>query len=79
MNPTSSPRDVVVRAIPIELCQLLKFAGLADSGGAAKQLIAEGQVTVNGTTETRKRRQLVEGDQVRLGGETIVVRVAGPE
>lgn len=79
MSPTSSPRDIIVRAIPIELCQLLKFAGLADSGGAAKQLIAEGQVTVNGTTETRKRRQLVEGDQVTFGGATVVVRLGTPE
>lgn len=76
MSQSPSPRDVIVRAVPIELCQLLKFAGLADSGGAAKQLIADGQVTVNGTVETRKRRQLHEGDQVKLDGETVVVRLS---
>jgi ribosome-associated protein len=72
---TSAPRDVSVREVPIELCQFIKFGGLADSGGAAKQLVAEGAVLVNGTSETRKRRQLVAGDQVTVAGQTLVVRV----
>jgi ribosome-associated protein len=72
---TSAPRDVSVREVPIELCQFIKFGGLADSGGAAKQLVAVGAVLVNGTSETRKRRQLVAGDQVTVAGQTLVVRV----
>ena len=71
-----NPRPVTVRAVPIELCQFIKFAGLAESGGAAKQLVAEGGVLVNGTVETRKRRQLAAGDQVTADGKTIVVQVA---
>jgi len=74
-NKTSAPRDVSVREVPIELCQFIKFGGLADSGGAAKQLVAEGAVLVNGASETRKRRQLVAGDQVAVAGQTLVVRV----
>lgn len=73
--PSGEPRDVVVRELPIELCQFIKFAGLAESGGAAKQLVAEGKVTVNGMLETRKRKQLAAGDRVTLAGQTIVVRV----
>jgi ribosome-associated protein len=72
---SSAPRDVPVREVPIELCQFIKFGGLAESGGAAKQLVAEGGVLVNGAAETRKRKQLVVGDQVTVAGETIVVRV----
>jgi ribosome-associated protein len=72
---SSEPRDVPVRDVPIELCQFIKFAGLAESGGAAKQLVAEGGVSVNGTVETRKRKQLTVGDRVSAGGQTIVVRV----
>jgi ribosome-associated protein len=73
---SSSPaRDVVIREVPIELCQFIKFGGLADSGGAAKQLVAEGAVLVNGEPETRKRKQLVEGDRVSVEGQTIVVRL----
>ena len=70
-----TPREVIVREIPIELCQFIKFGGLADSGGAAKQLVAEGSVQVNDTVETRKRKQLVAGDRVTVGGETMVVRL----
>ena len=71
----AAPRDVTVRAVPIELCQFIKFGGLADSGGAAKQLVAGGGVLLNGAVETRKRRQLAAGDRVTVGGETLVVRV----
>lgn len=66
---------MVVREVPIELCQFIKFGGLAESGGAAKQLVAEGGVQVNGEVETRKRKQLAEGDRVTVAGQTIVVRV----
>ena len=68
-------RTITVRAEPIELCQLLKFAGLADNGGAAKAIISEGQVLLNGTVETQKRKKVMGGDRVTLGDETIVVKV----
>lgn len=71
----AAPRIVTVRAVPIELCQFLKFGGLAESGGAAKQAIAERRVTVNGILETRKRKQLVAGDQAALDGRVIVVHL----
>ena len=70
-----TPREVIIREVPIELCQFIKFGGLADSGGAAKQMVAEGSVRLNDAVETRKRKQLVAGDRVTVAGETIVVRV----
>jgi ribosome-associated protein len=73
-NP-NTPRVVVARETPIELCQFLKFGGLAGSGGEAKQRIATGMVAVNGAVETRKRRKLAPGDTVALDGQTLVVRV----
>jgi ribosome-associated protein len=72
----SSARPVMVREVPIELCQFIKFGGLSESGGAAKQLIAEGGVLLNGAVETRKRKQLAAGDQVTVAGRTIVVQLA---
>ena len=48
----------------VELYKILKFEGLADSGGNAKQAIAEGQVSVNGEVETRKRKKIKAGDQI---------------
>ena len=72
---SSSPRNVVVREIPIELCQFIKFGGLTGSGGDAKQAIAEGRVLLNGTVETQKRKKLAVGDRVTLDGHTIVVQL----
>ena len=51
---------------PVELYKLLKFEGLAESGAAAKHLVDEGRVQVNGETELRRRRKLVGGDRLVL-------------
>jgi ribosome-associated protein len=69
----SAPRAVTVREIPIELCQFIKFGGVAESGGEAKQLINEGLVTLNGAVETQKRKKLVVGDRVTVRGQTLIV------
>ena len=42
----------------IRLGQVLKAAGLAESGAEAKEVIQDGQVLVNGETETRRGRKL---------------------
>jgi ribosome-associated protein len=68
-----APKTVTVAETPIELCQFLKFGGLAGSGGQAKQAISEGLVLLNGVVETRKRKKLVLGDSVTFDGRTIVV------
>jgi ribosome-associated protein len=65
MNP---PQDFALRGDHITLDALLKATGLASSGGAAKMLIAEGGVQVNGQTETRRGRKLRAGDEVALAG-----------
>ncbi len=57
----------------IRLGQLLKLAGLADSGGEARALVERGGVTVNGEVETRRGRQLHPGDVIAAGGEEIRV------
>jgi len=69
-------RPVVIRQLPIELCQFIKFGGLTANGGEAKQLIREGQVLLNGAVETRKGRKLAAGDQVKALGQTLVVTLA---
>ncbi|MDH3387284.1 MAG: RNA-binding S4 domain-containing protein [Gammaproteobacteria bacterium] len=48
----------------VELYKILKFEGLADSGGNAKQAIEDGLVSVNGEVETRKRKKIRAGDQI---------------
>ena len=57
----------------VELNQLLKLAGLCDSGGAGKHLVAEGLVQVDGQVELRKTAKIRAGQSVRLGADTIRV------
>lgn len=55
----------------IELNVLLKLLGLAPSGGAAKAMVADGAVAVDGAIETRTRRKLRPGQRVRVADEEI--------
>jgi ribosome-associated protein len=66
-------REVEIRGNVIRLGQLLKLAGLADSGSDAKALLADGAVTVNGEPEERRGRQLHPGDVVAVGDEAVRV------
>lgn len=57
----------------IKLDQFLKLKGIASTGGQAKLMIQSGEVKVNGSPETRRGRQLVEGDYVTVAGQTFTV------
>ena len=57
----------------VELYKILKFEGVAQSGGAAKQAIADGLVSVNGEVETRKRKKISAGDHIQVSGQSIEV------
>ncbi|MCG6188764.1 RNA-binding S4 domain-containing protein [Maribellus maritimus] len=50
----------------IELVKLLKLLGLAETGGHAKILVEEGEVSLNGTREFRKRAKLRKGDIISV-------------
>lgn len=58
----------------VELNQLLKLAGLCDSGGAGKQLVASGAVRVDGVPEQRKTAKIRAGQTVQLGDVLIRLR-----
>ena len=60
-----------VRGEYIQLDQLLKATGLADSGGNAHAAISDGLVSVDGEVETRKRAKLRPGQRVVYAGETV--------
>lgn len=64
-------QQVTVRGGVIRLGQLLKLAGVVETGGEAKLRIREGEALVNGEVETRRGRQLVPGDLVEFGGEVL--------
>jgi len=67
-------RKVEITSEPVELYKILKFEGMASSGGEAKSVIAGGQVLVNGETETRKRKKIVSGDVIEFGREKICIQ-----
>ena len=60
----------------VELNQLLKLAGLCDSGGMGKAIVASGAVTVDGEVELRKTCKIRAGQVVRLDDVEIHVRAA---
>jgi ribosome-associated protein len=65
--------DFSLQGDHIALCDLLKAAGIADSGGRAKQMIVRGEVTVDGRPESRKTAKIRAGQTVACLGRSIRV------
>ncbi len=76
--PADATREVPIRGEMIRLGQLLKLAGLGDTGSDIKRLLTEARVLVNDEHEERRGRQLAPGDRVLVGGlELRVTRAPG--
>jgi ribosome-associated protein len=69
-------QEIQITGGTIRLGQLLKLSGIAESGGDSKALLLAEVVRVNGVPETRRGRQLHNGDLVEARGESARV-VAG--
>jgi ribosome-associated protein len=59
--------EIPIQSETIRLGQLLKLAGVVDSGSEVKALLAAEPAWVNGERETRRGRQLRRGDSIRVG------------
>lgn len=59
--------EVSIKTEFIKLDQLLKFSGLCDTGGFAKELIQQGEVKVNGEVCTMRGKKIRSGDEVEAG------------
>ncbi|HBA08831.1 RNA-binding protein [Methylotenera oryzisoli] len=57
----------------IELCNLLKLAGIANSGGQGKVMVSDGIVQVDGNIETRRTAKIRSGQVVECLGQTVKV------
>ncbi|HEY0843134.1 RNA-binding S4 domain-containing protein [Methylotenera sp.] len=57
----------------IELCNLLKLAGIANSGGQGKVMVSDGIVRVDGNIETRRTAKIRSGQVVECLGQTVKV------
>ena len=62
-------RQVKINTEYIKLEALLKYEGLAETGGDAKERIQAGEVTVNGETCTMRGKKLRPGDVVSFDGQ----------
>ena len=68
--------DFDLRGEHITLDALLKATGLAQSGGSAKMMVAEGKVQVDGREELRKTCKIRAGQVVSVAGARVRVRAA---
>ena len=53
----------------IKLDSALKFAGIAENGAHAKEIILDGEVMVNGEIELRRGKKLYKGDKFKISDE----------
>ncbi len=63
----------------IKLQDALKYANVVYSGGEAKQLILDGQVSVNGEVCTMRGKKLRAGDRFTFMGQTFLVSTHEPQ
>jgi len=66
-------RTVAISTESIRLGQFVKLADLVEVGSDVKDLLAAGEIEVNGAAETRRGRQLVRGDVVAVSGVRVRV------
>ena len=64
---------VMINREPVELFKILKFEGLASTGGEAKLMISDGLVSVNGDVETRKRKKMFAGDVIDFAQQSYLL------
>ena len=75
-TPAMPNLDFTLTGDYVELHNLLKITGLADSGGTAKQIVASGAVKVDGEVELRKTCKVRAGQVVLFGDTRIAVHEA---
>ena len=57
----------------IKLDSLLKFGGIAETGGQAKLLVQDGLVTLNGEVCTQRGKKIKDGDRVQFEDKILEV------
>lgn len=64
---------VAIKTEYIKLSQFMKFAGIVNTGGEAKILLSEADITVNEEAENRPGRKLYPNDVVIIDGRKYVI------
>lgn len=68
--------EVTIKTDFIKLDQLLKFIGVAETGGHSKEIIADGVVFVNGEVCTMRGKKIREGDEVKIEDYCFLIKKA---
>ena len=74
--PIKEPQEIAITTEYIKLEALLKLANAVGSGGEAKVLIQEGEVSVNGAVCLQRGKKLRPGDRVSFRGREYAVAYA---
>jgi ribosome-associated protein len=76
LQPTNLPERklIEIARLPIRLGQFLKHAGIAQNGLEAKIKIQNSEISVNGQMESRRGRQLYDGDQISADYSLYVIK-----
>ena len=69
-------REISITTEYIKLQDLLKFAGLVETGGEAKERVQAGEVLVNGEPCLQRGKKLRPGDEVLFAGERLTLQYA---
>ncbi len=70
-------KELSIREEFIKLDAALKLAGFVSTGGHAKMVIQNGEVTVNGEVCTMRGKKLRKGDSVSFDGQRLIIENAG--
>ena len=69
-------QEIKITTPYIQLDQLLKFSGIALSGGEAKEMIFAGIVDVNGVTASERRKKIYSGDIVIIYADDVTIELS---
>lgn len=70
---------IEITTATITMDKLLKFSGVADTGGQAFMMVEDGVVRLNGQLVTEKRKQVRLGDVVNIDDQIELTVIAEAE
>lgn len=68
--------EVAIKTEFITMDKLLKFSGVADTGGQAFMMVEDGIIKLNGNPVTEKRKKVFPGDVVNIDNQVELTVVA---
>ena len=74
MEKESTQSEIVIHTPYIQLGQLMKIAGLIETGGQIKSFLSQNPIQVNQQPEQRRGRKLYPGDQVMVKKHLIIIK-----